>query len=131
MGKRSKNSDKAGRGALVRRLRREHRIDEAAARHAAASKNPDLFAERVNDFNRSKAVELTQLSYDALIELRGDNCPPIWSGWCSPDATTRREHNLTNVVRGRTTHSQRRFIGMKLASALRELAIQGGFPGLC
>lgn len=87
MSKRSKT----GRGALVRRLRREYGISEQDARIAAEGggwrvDDPDVVAARFRERARSRADELKRaLPETDFTGWRSRVCPQRPAGWCLPD----------------------------------------------
>lgn len=77
---------KVGRGALVRRLRREYGITEHNARIAAASFDPDVVAARFRERARSRADELKRAPLETdFTGWRHRICPQRPAGWCLPD----------------------------------------------
>ncbi len=77
---------KTGRGALVRRLRREYGLSEADARRAATGSDPDIAAAQVVDMGRSRSDELRKepITTDYL-GWRSRFCHQRPAGWCAPD----------------------------------------------
>ena len=83
---------KKGRGALVRRLRREYGLTEGETRVAAAGgpwgvDAPDLTAAQTRDDKRSRARDLQTIHpRESFAGFRGDNCcPDLFLDWYRPD----------------------------------------------